>query len=307
VNYEQYEAKGMIVTFVPLVSDSNQSGIMGSVIISANQNSGAGKCTTKQQQLEMDGVQTGRICDKVIIGIECDPKQHSGSNLLYTRSGPVPSGQDVKTYDLALLQVATSGIPSSVYPSGTVLGEIWISYDLEFSSPRMYSGLGMAIPCDRFQVYSGAAGSTAAMPLGTAPNRSIYNSLGGTLGNNGTNNVYTFPDNFVGTVRLMFSLVGSVEATASIVAGGSSQITGLNDFPVTSTTSTASFVSNGTSPTTCCQVLCVSIYATATAPGLNNVVLSCSTDTTPTAIMFSAQMINPQITDNAIAGNYVYP
>jgi len=210
-NYDEYEFKGLIFTYNPVISDSSNSGAMGTVIVATQYNAANSAFASKQQMLEYSGSVSARICDTIVHGVECDPRKHGGSAIEYVRAGAVPSGQDVKTYDLGLFQISTSGVSSGSFPAGTQLGELWVSYDIELRKPKFWDNLGYSILTDSFY---GITGSTTTLPLGTAPLKSGLNSIGGTLTKAGST-VYTFPDNFVGYVRVHFHITAATSSSVT--------------------------------------------------------------------------------------------
>jgi len=61
--------------------------------------------------------------------LDCDLSRDAQRDLLYTRSGSVPSGNDQKLYDLGQLHV---GVQNS---SGST-GELWVEYEIELHTPQ---------------------------------------------------------------------------------------------------------------------------------------------------------------------------
>lgn len=218
-NYDEYEFRGLIFTFNPVISDSSNSGAMGTVIMATVYNAGATPFASKQQMLEYSGSVSARICDTIVHGVECDPVKNGGSAIEYTRAGAVPAGQDIKTYDLGVFQIATSGVSAASFPAGTQLGELWVSYDVVLRKPKFWDNLGYSILTDSF---FGTVGITTTLPLGSAPLKSGLNSLGGTITKSNTT-IYTFPDNFAGYVQVVYAVTAATSSSfsaASITGGG---------------------------------------------------------------------------------------
>lgn len=222
-NYEKYRYRKLVFEYHPVVTDSSSTGQMGTVVLAFNSNAGSSGFVTKQQMAEYDGSLTRRVCDDMSLGAECDPRK-GGKDWLFVRTGNVPVGQDIKSYDTGSFNVATSGVSPASFPAGTQLGEIWAEYEVDFAGPKLYDALGFSILTDSF--VSGGTMSNV-LPLGTAPSKSSLNSMGGTLTKT-TSTVYTFPDNFQGWVRVMYFCVTTVAVT-QLVLLASGNITNFND------------------------------------------------------------------------------
>lgn len=219
-NYERYRYRQLVFSYNPVITDSSSTGKMGSVLFAFNMNAASEAFSTKQQMAEYDSAISVRICDPCVLGVEC-----KNSEWLFVRSGSVPTGQDLKTYDFGNLQIATSGIDAAF--SSISIGELWVDYTIELEGPKLYDSLGFSIPTDRFY---GQVGCTSALILGTSPYKSSLNSLGGSVTKLGTC-VYTFPDNFTGWVRFIISIKSSGGASYSTntVGGNVTSFTDLSD------------------------------------------------------------------------------
>jgi hypothetical protein len=182
--------------------EKSPSSTAGSVIIAVNFDASDPVPTTKSQLMAYQ-------CKEDIVPwrdavIRCNITDCNGSLAKhYVRQGLVPN-TDIKTYDVGNLLVATQGVPTSD------LGEIIVSYDIEFFSPIDVFPFGGSI---------GTGGSaTATSILGTAP--VITGSLPVTVTSGATLN---FLQGFQG------SLVIVTNGTAfPAVTGSATFTTGLN-------------------------------------------------------------------------------
>jgi hypothetical protein len=131
--YQQYKFDGLIFEFRTLSSDITSGGALGAVIMASNydvvQDNFANKIQMENSQY---AVSTKPSCS-MIHTMECAPGQVA-NNLYYVSSfGPSSvAGQDNRFYDLANFQLATQGLPGS---AGQVLGELWVSYDVQLFKP----------------------------------------------------------------------------------------------------------------------------------------------------------------------------
>jgi hypothetical protein len=128
--YEQYRIAGMVVEYISTSSNYTATTAMGTVIINAEYNSAQ---PPYQDQLHMENSDysaSNRFDKNVMFGIECSPKL-TGRSQYFVRSqaGPLP----LTDTDHCLLQVATA--PATTFPILTAVGNLYISYDIEFTKP----------------------------------------------------------------------------------------------------------------------------------------------------------------------------
>lgn len=159
----------------------------GSVIIAVNYDASDPIPTTKSE------VNAYQIREDVVpwqsVAITCNPADCNGSlQKHYVRDGLVPN-TDIKTYDVGNFIVCTQGV------NALDLGELFVSYDIEFFSPIDNDPLGGTV----------VAGGTIsdATPLGTTQVNSgslpFVVSLGNTL---------TFSQGFQGLLNVFCSATG---------------------------------------------------------------------------------------------------
>jgi len=213
-NYEEYEFKQMIFTYNSTVTDFvANNGQVGTVIIATQYNANDAPFANKQEMMEYDAAVSGKVSGNVMAGVECDPKQNSGSPGKYTRSGPVSPSEDVKTFDLGTLNVATSNTPQPF--ANQALGELWVSYTVELRKPKFFVSRALQNQKDVWfgnsSIYPGGV-RLDLLTLGEGQ----QNRIGGTLANTSlpnypqTNNnlFYTFPATFAGDVEVCITLSG---------------------------------------------------------------------------------------------------
>lgn len=180
-NFEEYRIRGMVVylnsSSGSAVGSTNTAlGIWGVV---TQYDPSEPNFTNKQQAENYVGCQSASPSQSVIHGIECKPR----SNVLdkmYVRTGPVVDTEDYKFYDWGKVTIFTSGSQAA-----SVIGELWISYDIEFYKPRLPSGGVLA-----FSDFYYSTTPNSNNPFGTvAPNPVAGSNLGTVIVNNypGTN------------------------------------------------------------------------------------------------------------------------
>jgi hypothetical protein len=128
--YQEYRIHGLVYEFIPLTTDYAQSGIPGYLVMATNYNADSANYTTKSQMENSEFAVSVKPTAKMIHMVECAPQQ-TQAVIKYVREGPVSVGQDFRLYDHGLFQIATGGAATS----GVVLGELWVSYCIEFLKP----------------------------------------------------------------------------------------------------------------------------------------------------------------------------
>ena len=173
-NYEEYEFTQLMFTYRTVVADiSSANGQVGTVIMATNYNPSSPPFTDKSEMMTYAHSSSAKTSESLVHGIECDPAKLSGDPGKYTRTKPILSGQDLKTYDWGLFQIACANPPSTM--ANNSIGELWVAYTVVLRKPKVSTGKGDAI--SRYLVVSPNAALTVQYPLGqntiTAP------SLGG--------------------------------------------------------------------------------------------------------------------------------
>ena len=149
-NYEEYEFHKIIFKYRSTTTDIGNStnGQCGTVIMCTNYNAASAKFTDKQSMLEYGHATDCKVTENLVHGVECDPAKSAMSPSLFVRSNPVVSGQDLKTYDKGLFQIAIANCPAAY--NGFSLGELWVEYKVVLRKPRLFVARGMEIDCDLY-------------------------------------------------------------------------------------------------------------------------------------------------------------
>jgi hypothetical protein len=203
-NYKLYKFEQLIFRYVPTVANVTATGQLGTVIMALDYNSGDSLFTNKVTMMGYSGAINAIISDNIAMGVECDEKKGL-EGFKYIRGGAVPSGQDIKTYDKGLLQIATSGINPTSFPSGTQIGELHVEYKVRLFTPSISQTAGLNNDVDTFIANTSIATSNL---FGTSPQKSVTNYIGGTVSKSGIA-TYTFPDNTIGAFTVIFTCTGT--------------------------------------------------------------------------------------------------
>jgi len=224
-NYEEYTIKQLIFTYRSTVTDFVASnGQVGTVLIATQYNANDAPFASKQDMMEYAGAVSAKVSQQIIAGVECDPAQLSGPPGKYTRSGPTPPGEDVKTYDLGTLNVATSNTPEQF--NNQAVGELWVSYTIELRKPKFFVTRAQQLLTD---VFIGDTGVPSGNPTVGAELSYIpyafgqQNRIGGALVTQygaayppiGHVLYYVFPATFSGDVEIeLTGVIGSAGGNA---------------------------------------------------------------------------------------------
>lgn len=134
-NFEEYIVKGLVFEFISTTSPYNANSAMGSVIMTCEYNAALPSFTTKAAMENSEFALSGRFDQSLMYGVEC---ASNAQNAYYCRGQPGMAELPLTTTDLGDFYIATA--PAGTFPVNSVIGELWVSYDIEFRRPRL-SGL----------------------------------------------------------------------------------------------------------------------------------------------------------------------
>jgi len=215
-NYDEYDIKQLIFTFRSTTTDigTTSNGQCGTVIMCTNYNAAAGPFQDKIVMMEYDGAMSCKTTESMLHGVECDPAKLSGSDGKYVRSSPVVTGQDLKTYDHGLFQLAVANSPSGF--ENQTIGELWISYTVALRKPKFFTARGLGISQDIF--VSGTGTLTTNRLLGSQDGllTGQQNNIGCAV-SLATNNkiIITIPASYAGNLSFRFYFEGLTTSGAS--------------------------------------------------------------------------------------------
>lgn len=137
LNYEQYKFHGLVYEFkttsATAVASTNTA--LGAVILATQYNTLETPFVSKLQMEQYEYAVGTNPSVSAIHPIECDPRQGS-PNFLYTDGQNVLSRGDPRLSLLGNFSIATEGQQAS-----SVIGELWVSYDVEFMKCRLDQGV----------------------------------------------------------------------------------------------------------------------------------------------------------------------
>lgn len=293
-NFEAYRIEAMLAMYEPTITDPNSAtGQVGTIIMTFANNPSLPAFADKRSVMDYNGSAATAVTNRSVVGAECDPRKRAGGDEMYIRTGPVPYGQDIKTFDFLQLQVAIAGCPSTLY--NQPCGELYIEYRVTLFNPKLVSALGNAILHDEYTVQRSGLG-TGANPWN---NTSLYcyrtqqSNLGTSFTPSATGATFTLPTNFTGALRVQII----VQTTATVagatlfpfVITATGNIVGISDQYTYATANTPVGLSQSTVLTVGSsggQVITISDYFITTAnAGVNNaLIITGSTGTTSTVV-----------------------
>lgn len=193
LNFEEYRVNGLVYEFISTATPYSTVSNMGSVIVTCEYNTANNDYTSKTQMENSDFAVSGAPYRNLVYGVECEK---NWSNNLFVRSG-------ASTLNGPLTDLGTFFIATNAVQAGTI-GELWVSYDIEFSRPR-------ASPA-RFGIYHAISQGTAVtIPIiGTAAGISTKVQTGiFTSAVASTFNTISFPDAIIGDIYCVQVMVNA--------------------------------------------------------------------------------------------------
>lgn len=223
-SFQQYRINGMVFEFRSMSADALNSTntALGSVIMATDYDSKDGSFTSKQQ---MENTEFGVSCKPsscMIHGIECARNQTSVSEL-YIRAFGVPSGADIRLYDMGRFSIATVGMQAA----SVNLGELWVSYDIDLFK-AIDKEPGYLAQVAEFTLVNANINSTSALGLSTITSSPtvVVDQIGLTLRRTSGTDTVVFPvdmpigSKFVVNYGILGSSTASVAYQAITLSGG---------------------------------------------------------------------------------------
>lgn len=127
--FQQYEMKGMVYHYIPTSGSISTTQALGSVMIQTGYRANDTPPKSKVEILNEYWANETVPFETMAHPVECDPKENP-FNVHYVRNGPIPGGE-IAMYDIGATYVATSGQSTD----GTVLGDLWVTYEVELKKP----------------------------------------------------------------------------------------------------------------------------------------------------------------------------
>jgi hypothetical protein len=135
-NYQQYRIRGMVYHYVPTSGSaiSGTNNALGSIMLQTSYRSTDSLPTSKVELLNEYWATECVPSEALAHPIECNPAENP-FNVQYIRGTEVPAGENQLMYDLGVTHIAVSGQQSA----GVVLGDLWVTYEVELKKPIIAS------------------------------------------------------------------------------------------------------------------------------------------------------------------------
>jgi len=202
-NFQEYEFKKLVFEYKTEVTQSVSTTTgsvvgLGVVMLGTQYNAAAPAYTNKQQLENSDYATYGAPYKSLMHAVECK-KRFNVLGEQYIRTGNVPSGADIRMYDLGFTQVVNNAVPSN--GQAISLGEIHVHYTVKLRKPQLNAGT-TNITSSHYYGSKTVAGNPFNVTNSAATNN--FQSL--TIGNNSI----TWPLNVeFGTYLVLLTWVGS--------------------------------------------------------------------------------------------------
>ena len=237
-NYDEYEFVQLVYSYRSTTTDNGttSTGQCGTVIMCTNYNASASPFSDKQTMVEYAHAHSCKLTEHMIHGVECDPSKSALSTQLYTRSNPVVTSQDLKTYDKGVFQIAIANCPATF--NGFPVGELWVDYTVALRKPKLFVSRGLEIDRDQFYCSTGtdssigitrsASALTSVNWFGTKDSwlQGQQNNIGCAIeplpvGVNTQGIRITFPASYSGPLKIQLNC--RLSTVSQVQAGGGSQ------------------------------------------------------------------------------------
>jgi len=133
-HFTEWELHGCVFTYESTSSNYAQNMALGTIAMATQYNANELPYSNMEQILSAAYNSRSNPAESMMHGIECDPALQASEHLFTRRFGA--SGPP-NLYDHGVLSVATEGLPAV---AGTVLGRIFVNYDIELNIPVLPNG-----------------------------------------------------------------------------------------------------------------------------------------------------------------------
>lgn len=222
-NYQQYRILGMVVEFVPEISEvASSEASLGFVALAAQYRTDLPAYPSLEMALESEWAVSGKPNCPLSLAIECDPAL-SAFKSNYIRAQNVPANQDIRVYDFVNLVIMIGGQQTNA----VIAGQIWLTYEIELFRPTAY---GDPLAVGFYLHLTNSTGVDSVHMAGTSLTAATYISYVNSLGTNQINSnlqvsaaadgfvladastgqvSVTLPDGLVGSFLLLATMTGT--------------------------------------------------------------------------------------------------
>jgi hypothetical protein len=210
--FQQYRIRGMVFHYVPTsgyaVSGTNPA--LGSVMFQTSYRSNDNPPDSKVEMMNEYWACESAPADSLIHPIECSPKENPFS-VHYVRNLDTPANDSPLMYDIGKTFIATQGMPAN----GNIVGDVWVSYEVELSKPVIRSSVSATVRDCSFYITGGTQESPFGANLSLASGQIMCTASGRTL---------TFPTGIVGTFLITVRLIPTTNFSYIDMSGSATRV-----------------------------------------------------------------------------------
>ncbi len=216
--YSEYRIRGMVYHYIPTSGNavSSTNAALGTVMLQTSYRANEAQPTSKVEMLNEYWSNESKPSEEFCHPIECSPRENP-FNIQYVRTGDVPSTDNVLLYDLGTTTLAVSGQQAD----DIVLGDLWVTYEIELRKPKLTDLTGESINGLR---YTATANLNTTTCFGTNGAESFDSTVGGS---SISTTALTLARGNVGTYQLTMAYQGAtaVQVSGVAISGGTSTAT----------------------------------------------------------------------------------
>lgn len=196
-NFQEFSFKGLVFEFRSTSADALNSTntALGTVAMAVQYRAGATSFTNKQQVLNEMWAADSKPSESFFMPVECAPAE-CPMDIQYVRTGSVPSGEDIRFYDLGKLALSTVGSQAVAN-----VGELWVTYEVALKKPILVGAIGSDVESALIPRVS----CSNIVPFGVSSGPILNNSMGATV----DGFKITLPIGFSGKILLSLFWFGS--------------------------------------------------------------------------------------------------
>jgi hypothetical protein len=209
-NYAEYRIHGMLFQYVTTSVDALNSTntALGKVIMSTQYDPLSVEFHSASEMQNHEFSTVIKPSEETMHMIECDPKQTVLEHLYVRQPDQSLSVGDSRMYDFAKFYLAISGMQAS----NVTVGELWVTYDIEFFKPRLPA---LSSPAYKLQWYQ-ATGLDGQFNIIAGVPTELSNIPGHALSYDSGTQTITFPQSFYGYIRYDLTAMSPTNAMAGI-------------------------------------------------------------------------------------------
>jgi hypothetical protein len=164
--FERYEIRELEYYYKPIVSGYAPSGQIGKVILSTDYDAASAALQNYRQAETMDPHADGMPYENIVLRL--DPRRLTPPGGKFVRTGILPAGNDIKTFDAGTFYASVQGTTDT-----NQIGELRVRYVIALMNPRLPNTNPPSAQFTASGVYASAA---VAAPAGT-PTLALLNTL----------------------------------------------------------------------------------------------------------------------------------